>query len=99
MNDIEVFRMTEHHFDRNKKYAFALATRIEGQWPYEKYFTSEPLRPVGQFIGAKFWGYGDKTNGEFHFILDDKQTCIRLDYAGRTCFIDMDSCLILQEVE
>jgi len=82
--ETEVFRLIE--FDTTKQYFFALKTRTEGKWPYEKHFTTNSLQYLGCYKSSARWGYGDQSGGSETFDDNGKQTTIIYDYEGCSCF-------------
>ena len=88
---IEVFRLDSNsappnNFDKNQYYAFALRTSIEGSWPNEKYYTTNPLQYLGKHVRSEEWGFGEGHGGAETFDDNGKETRIVYDYEGRTCF-------------
>ncbi len=84
-NKVEVFRTVE--FVPGKEYEFALYTTREGNWPNERYFTTNPLKYLGKYMYSKrFGGFGDGSRGSEHFIKDGLKVEVEYDYEGKTCF-------------
>ena len=77
---IEVFRI--NNFLPDKRYEFAHRTSVEGRWPTERYFTTNPPLYLGKHIRSERWGYGDNGGGAEHF----EEGSVTYDYEGLTCF-------------
>ena len=77
---IEMFRI--NNFLPDKKYEFAHRTSVEGRWPSERYFTTNPPLYLGKHIRSERWGYGDNGGGAEHF----EEGSVTYDYEGLTCF-------------
>lgn len=85
---IEVFRILD--FDPNKNYEFAFYTNMEGLWPNERYFTTEPLKFLGTYCHSERWGFGDGSGGAEVFNDNGVINRVEYDYDGRTCFREVD---------
>ena len=83
--EIEVFRLTP---TKNKTYFYAEATRKTGTYPNIKYYTSNNLKYVGEYIQDYRTNTGD--GGYFWAIFKDGDVENRVDYSyeGNTCFIE-----------
>jgi len=84
MSETEVFRLTK--FETGTSYFFAIYTRREGKHPNEKYFTSNELEYVGEYIRSERWGYGDGGGGAEIFVKSGIEVRIVYTYEGTTCF-------------
>lgn len=81
----EVFRILD--FNTNKQYEFAFYTQRTGKWPDERYFTTNPLKFLGNYVRSERWGgWGDGSSGAEVFNNDGVITRIEYDYEGMTCF-------------
>jgi hypothetical protein len=80
--EIEVFRLTPIV---GKTYEYAECTRIEGIYPNERYFTTNKLILVGEFIKHESIGYRDNAQ---HWDVFEKTT-VQYSYEGKTCFREM----------
>ena len=88
VEETEVFRLNE--FDKEKCYVFALKTRTEGRYPYDKHYTTNKLQYLGKHTKSERWGSRDDHGGAESFIDDDGVvTRVVYDYAGQTCFKDV----------
>lgn len=85
MTETEVFRIDPK--ERNYYYT-AEWTRKEGRWPNEKYFTTHPLKYVGQFIKHVQKGFGDGATHTGYFLLDGKEVLVHYKYEGTTSFVE-----------
>jgi len=86
---VEVFRVIS--FDPTKTYQFAFYTFRQGVWPNEKYFTTEPLKFLGNYIRSERWGgTGDGSSGAEIFNDNGVINRVVYDYEGRTCFREVD---------
>jgi hypothetical protein len=86
----EVFRIDWHSFDTTKWYEVALATRRDcSNYKNQKYYTTNPLKYIGKFVRYYYEG-GDEGVSEIYFNDNGKENKIVLDYAGLTCFIEVD---------
>lgn len=87
MTEIEVLRISE--FAKDKHYAFAMKTRQSGVYPYERYYTTNPLQYLGKHVRTERWGFGDGSGGADIFVdAAGKETRIKYDYEGNTCFAE-----------
>ena len=86
MTEIEVFRITPNP-EINKCYEHAEATRVEGRFPNERYFTTNTPRYVGRFIKRVRQGFGDggRITDYFEDNNGNEQT-VDYSYEGKTCF-------------
>ena len=84
MSVVEVFRLIK--FDKDKCYEFALYTIVEGKWPNQRYYTTNPLQYLGKWKNSERWGQGDGGGGAENFDNNGKTTRIEYDYEGKTCF-------------
>jgi hypothetical protein len=68
-------------------YEYAEATRKQGKYPNERYFTTNPLRYVGEFIRSVRGG-NSEYGGFCAYFLDNHGKEQRVDYSyeGKTCF-------------
>lgn len=82
--ETEMFRVIK--FDPTKCYEFALKTRTEGKWPYERYFTTNKLKYVGYYKSSARWVHGNILCGSETFDYNGTETTIVYDYEGNTCF-------------
>ena len=82
--EIEVFRLTPIV---GKTYEYAECTRIEGKYPNERYFTTNKLILVGEFIKHESIGYRDNAQ---HWGVFEKTT-VHYSYEGKTCFREMNT--------
>lgn len=89
MTEAEVLRISE--FVKGKHYAFAMKTRQSGEYPNERYYTTNVLQFLGKHVRAERWGFHDGSGGAETFIDDfNKETRIEYDYEGNTCFAEVD---------
>ena len=86
-SEIEVFRLTPI---KGKSYFYAEATR-KTSYPNIKYYTSNQLKYVGEYIQDYRTNTGD--GGYFWAIFKDGDIENRVDYSyeGNTCFIEKTS--------
>ena len=84
----EVFRIIK--FDPNKEYEIALKTYTEGKWPNERHYTTNKLEYLGKWVRQERWGYGDGSSGSEIFNNEGEEKMIVYDYAGNTCFREIN---------
>jgi hypothetical protein len=86
LNEIEVFRLTP---EKDKYYQTTTYTHIIGQFPNQKYYTTNNLRYVGNFIRHESCGYHDNS---IHWDIFDNngiEEIVKYTYEGTTCFIEV----------
>ncbi len=83
--ETEVFRISPKE---GKHYYTAEWTRREGRWPSEKYFTTHPLKYVGEFVKHVQQGAGDGARHTSYFLLDGKEVLVHYQYEGTTSFVE-----------
>jgi len=81
--ETEVYRITP---EKGKYYETAIYTRKVGRWPNEKYYTTKPLRYVGEFIKHHQTGYGDGAQHWDIYMNNGKEERVDYEYEGTTCF-------------
>uniref|UniRef100_A0A6C0DRG9 Uncharacterized protein n=1 Tax=viral metagenome TaxID=1070528 RepID=A0A6C0DRG9_9ZZZZ len=83
-NEIEVYRLD---LEKGKYYETTTCTRIEGNWFTAKYYTTNPMRYVGEFVEhyRLGWNGGIKAHGGI-FINNGKEERIFYRYDNKTCF-------------
>lgn len=80
---MEVFRLTP---EAGKHYETAEYTSSEGPYSNARYFTTHPLRYVGEFVRHVSSGYRDNASHADIFLLDGKEILVHYTYEGTTCF-------------
>lgn len=84
MAEIEVFRITP---EIGKCYEHVEATREQGRWPNERYFTTNTPRYVGRFIKQVQKGFGDNSSIRDYFQDNNgNEQIVDYSYEGKTCF-------------
>jgi hypothetical protein len=83
MSETQVFKLSTFH--TNKCYAFALSTRKEGDYPTERFFTTQPLKHLGKYLITETWGTND--GGGRAEIFEKGR--IEYNYEGTTCFVEV----------
>jgi hypothetical protein len=98
--EIQIYRLTP---EKGKYYMYAEYTRSEGNWPHEKYYTTNSLRYVGEFKWNITTGYRDNAscigifhnNGEEDNVtysqngIKSYEQIVNYSYNGRTCFLEV----------
>ncbi len=86
INEIEVFRLTPKE---GNYYQTTTWTRRAGNWPNEKYYSTNDLQYVGKFIRHGSCGYRD--NAEHWDIFDNNgvEVTVKYTYEGTTSFIQV----------
>lgn len=83
----EVFRIEPV---KEKYYYTAEYDVCHGHYPNQKYFTSKPLRYVGEFIQRTRIGAGDGQDVFDTFNDNGVINCVKYSYEGYTSFIEVD---------
>ena len=87
MPETEVFSLTP---EVGRCYEYAEATRQVGRYPNTKYFTTNPLRYVGQYVRRNVCMGGYQTpDGGCESIFQDnngREQSVYHSYDGKTCF-------------
>ena len=83
LEEIEVYRLTP---ENGKYYETTTYTRKVGRWPNEKYYTTNPLRYVGEFIKHYQRGYGDGAQHWDMYMNNNEEERVDYEYEGTTCF-------------
>jgi hypothetical protein len=79
----EMFRISP---EVGKCYETAEYTSTTGKWPNNRYFTTNPVRYVGEFVRHVSEGYRDNASHTDIFLLDGKEVFVHYTYEGTTCF-------------
>lgn len=87
--EYEVFRSLQ--FDTNKYYEFAIKTRTEGNYPNQKYYTTNEPKYLGKYVKSEEWGWGDGRGGAEYFVDNGVINRIEYDYCGNTCFREVQT--------
>ena len=87
--ETEVFHLTE--IDKTKYYSFALKTKTVGEYPNQRYFTTNPLQYLGRYIYSEEWEW----SGEWYSVAENfddngQKNRVVYDYEGNTCFVEVD---------
>ena len=85
--EVEVFRLTPIV---GKYYEKTTYTRKTGNFPNEKYYSTNELKYVGKFI--KLEGFGER-DGRFYyaiFEMDREIINVSFDYEGTVCFREVE---------
>ena len=85
MNLTEVYRLKPQ---KGKCYYTAEWTVKEGRWPNEKYYTTNPLTYVGEYLRTERYGIGDGGSVSDFFVLDGKEVEVKYTYEGTTSFVE-----------
>ena len=97
MTEVEVLRISV--FAKDKCYAFAMKTRRSGEYPNERYYTTNMPQFLGKHVRAERWGFCDGSGGADTFVDDaGKKTRIEYDYEGNTCFTEVPDKKITESI-
>ena len=86
MMEIEVFRLTP---EKGKYYVTTTCTRKVGHWPNTKYYTTNPLQYVGEFVKHFQQGWADGAQHWDIFTNNGKDEIVHYTYEGTTCFLEV----------
>ena len=87
--ETEVFHLTE--IDKTKYYSFALKTKTVGEYPNQRYYTTNPLQYLGRYIYSEEWErLGEWYAAAENFDDNGKKNRVVYDYEGNTCFVEVD---------
>ena len=84
--EVQVFRLTPQE---GKHYQTTLWTRRVGNWPDEKYYSTNELKYVGKFIRHESVGYRDNAQHWDIFDNDGKEEIVNYTYEGTTSFVEI----------
>lgn len=84
---LEIFRVI--HFDKNVEYGYSYYTKKEGNYPNEKYYTTNEIKYLGKYKESISLGhYGDGHSGYEVFINNKGEIkTVEYDYEGKLGFI------------
>lgn len=85
--EVQVYRLSPKV---GKYYYTTTYTRREGKGLEEKYYTTHPLKYVGQFQQHYQYGYGDGATHYDVFKDGDKEIQVYYTYEGTTCFLEVE---------
>jgi hypothetical protein len=85
MQETEVYRISPQ---KGKCYYTAEWTKRVGRWPNEKYFTTNPLTYVGEYLRTERYGMGDGGRAIDFFLLNEKEVQVEYTYEGTTSFVE-----------
>jgi hypothetical protein len=81
----EVYKLSK--FDKNKCYVTGEYTRAEGNYPNKKYYiNTNNLKYVGKYVNEISSGYSDQYTITYYFENNGITNTVTLNYAGTTCF-------------